>query len=182
LRVLRKELVREEASHDLDPLQVLIDLSELSISGYQAADWLRDNELIDIGLSDHARILATFSFADDPSSAERLVGALARLTDAAGGLPRAKPVMLPDPPQLELETVNRPRDAFFSRFEDVKASDAAGRIAAEQVTPYPPGIPAILPGERITAEVIDYLQSGVRAGMVLPDPVDPSLQTIRVMH
>jgi arginine/lysine/ornithine decarboxylase len=182
LRVLRKELVHEEASHDLDPLQVLIDLSELSISGYQAADWLRDNELIDIGLSDHARILATFSFADDPSSAERLVGALARLTDAAGGLPRAKLVMLPDPPQLELETVNRPRDAFFSRFEDVKASDAAGRIAAEQVTPYPPGIPAILPGERITPEVIDYLQSGVRAGMVLPDPVDPSLQTIRVMH
>jgi arginine decarboxylase len=52
LRVLRKELIREEASHDLDPLQVLIDLTELGISGYQAADWLRENEMIDIGLSD----------------------------------------------------------------------------------------------------------------------------------
>ena len=182
LRVLRKELLREEASHELDPLQVLIDLTELGISGYQAADWLRENELIDVGLSDHARILATFSTADDQSSAERLLGALRRLTDAASAMPEPKPVKIPDPAMLELETVNRPRDAFFSRFEDVKAKDAAGRIAAEQITPYPPGIPAILPGERITQEVIDYLESGVRAGMVLPDPADPSLRTIRVMR
>jgi arginine/lysine/ornithine decarboxylase len=182
LRVLGKELVREEASHDLDPLQVLIDLTELGISGYQAADWLRENEMIDIGLSDHARILATFSIADDPSSAARLRLALRRLTDAAGEMPQPKTVEIPDPPKLELETVNRPRDAFFSQFEDVNAKDAAGRIAAEQITPYPPGIPVILPGERITQDVIDYLQSGVQAGMVLPDPVDPSLKTIRVMQ
>ena len=47
-------------------------------------------------------------------------------------------------------------------------------------TPYPPGIPAVVPGERISAEVVDYLQSGLRAGMVLPDPADPTLETIRV--
>ena len=51
---------------------------------------------------------------------------------------------------------------------------------AEQITPYPPGIPAILPGERITADVLDYLRTGLTAGMVLPDPVDPELSTIRV--
>jgi arginine/lysine/ornithine decarboxylase len=182
LRVLREELIREEASHDLDPLQVLIDLTDLEISGYQASDWLRENELIDVGLSDHARILATFSFADDASSADRLLSALRRLTAAAAELPKPKRVELPQPRELELETVNRPRDAFFSRFEDVEAKEAVGRIAAEQVTPYPPGIPAILPGERITVEVIEYLQGGVQAGMVLPDPVDPSLGTIRVMR
>jgi arginine/lysine/ornithine decarboxylase len=53
-------------------------------------------------------------------------------------------------------------------------------VSAEQITPYPPGIPAIIPGERITAEVIDYLRTGLQAGMVLPDPADPTLKTIRV--
>jgi arginine/lysine/ornithine decarboxylase len=104
------------------------------------------------------------------------------MTDAASEISKPETVKIPDPPKLELETVNRPRDAFFSQFEDVKAKDAVGRIAAEQITPYPPGIPAILPGERISQEVVDYLQSGVQAGMVLPDPVDPSLKTIRVMQ
>jgi arginine/lysine/ornithine decarboxylase len=57
---------------------------------------------------------------------------------------------------------------------------AAGRIAAEQITPYPPGIPAVVPGERLNQAVLDYLRSGLEAGMVLPDPADPSLDTIRV--
>ena len=52
-------------------------------------------------------------------------------------------------------------------------TEAVGRVAAEQITPYPPGIPAILPGERITADVLDYLRTGLTAGMVLPDPTDP---------
>jgi arginine decarboxylase len=74
-----------------------------------------------------------------------------------------------------------PREAFFSRTEDVAAEKAVGRICAEQITPYPPGIPVLLPGERIDAEVVDHLRSGLRAGMVLPDPTDPELGTIRVM-
>jgi arginine decarboxylase len=182
MHVLEDELIGAEASNDLDRLQILTDISELGISGYQAADWLREHERIDLHLSDHARITATLSIADDESTTRRLIGALRRLVDAAGELPKPKPVKIPDPPELELETVTRPRDAFFSQFEDVKAKNAAGRIAAEQITPYPPGIPVILPGERITEPVIEYLQSGLAAGMTLPDPADPSLKTIRVMQ
>jgi arginine/lysine/ornithine decarboxylase len=133
-------------------------------------------------LSDHARMIATISMADDEATADRLSGALERLIDAVNDFPLPKPVKIPDPPALELETVTRPRDAFFSPFEDVKAKDAVGRIAAEQITPYPPGIPAIIPGERINQEVIDYLLSGLEAGMTLPDPADPNLKTIRVMQ
>jgi lysine decarboxylase len=48
------------------------------------------------------------------------------------------------------------------------------------MTPYPPGIPAVLPGERLTGPVLDYLVSGVAAGMVVPDPVDATLRTVRV--
>jgi lysine decarboxylase len=182
VHVLKNELVREAASHDLDLLQIFIDVSELQISGYQAADWLRQHKRIDMGLSDHARILATVSIADDTSTAGRLLDALRDLTDAARQLPPPTPITIPEPPDLELETVNRPRDAFFGQTEDVKAKDAIGRIAAEQITPYPPGIPVIVPGERITQPVVDYLLTGLKAGMTLPDPADPSLRTIRVMQ
>jgi arginine/lysine/ornithine decarboxylase len=182
MHVVRDELLGAEASNDLDRLQIMIDLSELGISGYQAADWLHEQERIDMHLSDHARIMATVSIADDETTADRLRGALERLTGAAEDFPEPKPVKIPDPPALELETVNRPRDAFFGQFEDVDAEDAVGRIAAEQITPYPPGIPVILPGERINQAVIDYLLSGLEAGMTLPDPADPSLKTIRVMQ
>lgn len=70
---------------------------------------------------------------------------------------------------------------FFGPVENVPFDEAAGRIAAEQITPYPPGIPAVLPGERINQRVLDYLRSGAEAGMVLPDPADPGLETIRVV-
>jgi arginine decarboxylase len=76
LHVLHEELIAEEASHDLDPMHVLIDVSALGISGYQAADWLREHHRIDMGLSDHRRIEGTLSMADDTSTPTRLVGSL----------------------------------------------------------------------------------------------------------
>jgi arginine decarboxylase len=180
LHLVQDELVRRQASHDLDELQVLIDVTELGISGYQAADWLREHERIDVGLSDHARILATLSISDDEETVERLRSGLTALIAAAPELPRPHEVKLPEPRDLELESVMRPRDAFFGPVEHVPVQEAIGRVAAEQITPYPPGIPAVVPGERINREVIDYLRSGLEAGMVLPDPADPKLDTVRV--
>jgi arginine decarboxylase len=180
LHVLEKELVQEEASHDFDPLHVLIDLQQLGISGFQAADWLREHEFIDVGLNDHRRIEATISTADDDETAARLLTALRHLADAAPSMPRPPQVQLPSQADLELETAMLPRDAFFGPVEVVPVAEAVGRIAAEQITPYPPGIPAALPGERLNQAVVDYLTSGVAAGMELPDPGDPQLSTIRV--
>jgi arginine decarboxylase len=56
-----------------------------------------------------------------------------------------------------------------------------GRIAVEMLTPYPPGIPAAVPGERLTRPVLDYLRSGVQAGMVIPDAADTTLDSVRVV-
>ena len=114
MHVLEDELLGAEASNELDRLQIMIDLSELGISGYQAADWLREYERIDMHLSNHARIVAMVSIADDDTTADRLRRALQRLIDAAHDLPRPKPIKIPHSLALELETVNRPRDAFFS--------------------------------------------------------------------
>ncbi|WP_458116006.1 aminotransferase class I/II-fold pyridoxal phosphate-dependent enzyme [Arthrobacter sp. D2-10] len=182
LHVLEDELVHAEASHDLDILHILIDVSQLEISGYQATDWLRENCRLDIGTNDHRRIEAVISVADDKDTADRLLAGLRALSTAAADLPRPSAVVIPSEADLYLETVMLPRDAFFGPVENVPVEEAAGRIAAEMATPYPPGVPLLLPGERINQAAIDYLRSGVEAGMVLPDPSDPSLKTIRVVR
>lgn len=74
-----------------------------------------------------------------------------------------------------------PRDAFFGAAEQVPVAQAPGRIAAEMITPYPPGAPGVLPGEVITRLVVDYLRSGLSAGMLLPDPADSELTSLLVV-
>ncbi|WP_006242334.1 aminotransferase class I/II-fold pyridoxal phosphate-dependent enzyme [Mycolicibacterium tusciae] len=181
LSVLEDELIGKEASHDLDRMQVLMDVSATGTSGYQAADWLREHAHIDVGMSDHRRILATLSYADGKETAGRLLEALHAWRSAADDFDKPTPMKLPSPDELELETVMLPRDAFFAHVEQIPADKAPGRISAEQMTPYPPGIPAVVPGERLNNAVVDYLRSGHAAGMNIPDAADPSLDTFRVV-
>ena len=182
LHVLEDELLHAEASHDLDRLQVLVEVGGLGISGYQAADWLRENRLLDMGLSDHRRIETTLSMADDVDTTDRLVAALTDLAAAAPSFDRPPAITMPDADAFDVDTVMPPREAFFGPVEMVPVGEAVGRVAAEQITPYPPGIPALIPGERITADILDYPRSGLGAGMVLPDPADQSLSGIRVVR
>lgn len=181
VEVLDDVLLGAEASHDLDRMQVLVDVAATGTSGYQARDWLREQRCLDVGLADHRRILATMSFADDRGSADRLLNALSGWRSAATSFEPPAPVRLPSPEEMQLESVVLPRDAFFGPTEMVAAAQAAGRIAAEQLTPYPPGVPAVVPGERLDIAVIDYLRSGLAAGIALPDAADPSLDHIRVV-
>jgi arginine decarboxylase len=181
VEVLDDELLGVEASHDLDRLQVLIDVSATGTSGYQAADWLREHHHLDVGMSDHRRVLVTLSFADDKATSERLLDGLWAWRKAANGFDPPPPIRLPSPDDIELESVRLPRDAFFAEVEAVPADQAGGRIAAEQITPYPPGIPAVVPGERLNDAVIDYLRSGLEAGMNVPDAADATLSTFRVV-
>ncbi|WP_336082749.1 aminotransferase class I/II-fold pyridoxal phosphate-dependent enzyme [Nocardia sp. SSK8] len=181
LTVMHDELLGVEASHDLDLLQVLVDISGTGASGYDAADWLRTHRHLDLGLSDHRRILATLSSADDAGTVDALVDALALWR---AGLDRPEPpqIRLPTPEDLQLESVMLPREAYFAPSEPVPAEHAAGRVAAEQLTPYPPGIPAVIPGERLGAGVMEYLRTGVAAGLNVPDAADPHLTTLRVVR
>ncbi|WP_030572469.1 aminotransferase class I/II-fold pyridoxal phosphate-dependent enzyme [Streptomyces aureocirculatus] len=166
---------------DFDPLPVVIEVAGLGITGYQAADWLREQYAIDVHLADHRRINTQLTHADSEETTRPLLQALTALARAASELPRPTRVEVPEPAELRLEQVLTPRDAYFGTVEDVSFAKAEGRVAAEMITPYPPGIPAVLPGERLTAPVLDYLRSGVAAGMNLPDAADGSLGTVRVV-
>ncbi|XVQ15063.1 aminotransferase class I/II-fold pyridoxal phosphate-dependent enzyme [Spirillospora sp. CA-255316] len=182
LHVEHDAFLGEGRAHDLDPLQIVIDLTGLGCTGYRAADRLRETHRVNLHLADHRRISAQLTTADDKESAAALLTALAYLSEHAGELRGGPSVDVPAPEELRLEQVMLPRDAFFGPAEQVPADRAAGRVCAETLTPYPPGIPAVLPGERITEPVMDYLRSGVAAGMVVPDAADPGLGGVRVAH
>ena len=177
----RSDFCRPGRAADMDPLQVIIDISALETTGYRAADWLRRTHHVNMHLVDHRRVSAQLTHADDESTADTLLAALRDLSARAGSLRPAPRVQVPDPAQLRLEQVMLPRDAFFGRVEQVPWQKAAGRLSAEMITPYPPGIPAVLPGERLTGEVLDYLRSGVDAGMVIPDTADSEVKSVRVV-
>jgi arginine/lysine/ornithine decarboxylase len=179
IRVMGDEFVGPDAATSYDPLKVVIDVAGLGISGYQGADWLREHQRVTVGLADHRRMVAQLTVADSEETASTLTRAIAALCDA--DLPSPPPVDLPSPADLELETALLPRDAFFADTEQVAAAAAVGRVSAEMITPYPPGAPAVLPGEVITTEVLDYLRSGLAAGMQIPDPVDADLESVRVV-
>ncbi|KUN63016.1 aminotransferase class I/II-fold pyridoxal phosphate-dependent enzyme [Streptomyces griseorubiginosus] len=167
---------------DFDPLPGVIDVTGLGITGYQAADWLREHRSIDAHLTDHRRIGMQITHGDDEETTGQLLDALRDLVRAAPEWGPAPRVAVPPPSELRLEQVRLPRDAFFGPAENVPVGEAAGRIAAEMVTPYPPGIPAVLPGELLTEPVLEYLRTGLAAGMNLPDPADATLETIRVVN
>lgn len=179
--VVDDDLLAVESTTGLDPFQVLVDVGELGVSGYDAGDWLRAHEALDLNLCDHRHLEANLSLADDDASADRLLRSLRRLRQAAPELPRPTPILFPTPEELEPEPAMPPREAFFSEAELVETKNAVGRIAAEPLTPYPPGMPVVVPGENITEAVVDYLRSGVAAGMAAPDAADHRLEHIRVV-
>ncbi|MET8473056.1 aminotransferase class I/II-fold pyridoxal phosphate-dependent enzyme [Streptomyces sp. NPDC006422] len=177
----RDDLTGPGLGHDLDPLPILIDVADLDTTGYRVADWLRSHRSLDVHIADHRRIGAQLTFADSPATLAPLLDGLRDVVEHRDELRGAPEVAVPKPSELRLEQAVLPRDAFFGPVEDVPLADAAGRIAAEMATPYPPGIPAVLPGERLNQQIITYLRTGLDAGMNVPDPADPSLRTIRVV-
>ncbi|MGR4880478.1 aminotransferase class I/II-fold pyridoxal phosphate-dependent enzyme [Streptomyces sp. LARHCF249] len=181
LRLMDREVIEAGLAAELDPLKIVADVRDLGISGMQAAEWLRAECHVDVGGSDSCRISASITHADDDETEKVLVGALRTLVDRADSIERQPAVHLPEPSALELEQACLPREAFFAEAEHVPARAAVGRIAAEMVSPYPPGVPVVAPGEVISAEVVDYLRSGVEHGMLIPDAADPSMKTLRVV-
>jgi lysine decarboxylase len=177
----RDDFCGDNLADAFDPLPGVIDIEALGITGYQAADWLRKHRSIDMHLNDHRRIGAQITHADDRDTVAQLLTALKDLAEAAPELRPAPRVEVPTPGELRMPQAVLPRDAFFGPSENVPVAEAVGRVATEMITPYPPGIPAVLPGERLTGPVLRYLRTGLDAGMNLPDATDSELQTIRVL-
>jgi arginine/lysine/ornithine decarboxylase len=176
------ELTRLPGVVAADPTHVLIETASVGLTGYQADDWLRDERQIDVELADHRRIMPLITFAHGEPEIDRLVRALRDLVEERGD-PGSDTDVRPLPTRSELRTeqVMTPREAFFAGTENVDARDAIGRVSAELVTPYPPGIPVAAPGEVYNEAMIYYLEEVVAAGGFVEGAVDQSLDELRVV-
>jgi arginine/lysine/ornithine decarboxylase len=165
-----------------DASHVMIETATVGLTGYQADDWLRDERQIDVELADHRRLMPLITFAHGEAEVDRLVRALRDLVDEHGD-PGAGTGVRPLPSRRELRTEQAmlPRDAFFAQAESVKPGEAVGRVSAEMITPYPPGIPVLAPGELVNQAAVDYLEEIVANGAFVEGASDQSLDTFRVV-
>ncbi len=180
LRVLESEdlgLTGPRTYGGLDPCKIVIDVRGRGMTGLAADRALRDVHGIAVEGSDPGRLYLVVGPGDSVASVRRLVLALAALgSPDQGASPRTRPPV----PAMPEQSVS-PRDAYFASHERVPLAKAAGRVCAELVTPYPPGIPVLAPGEVVTAELVQWLQCAVAAGVHLHGPDDPTVATLRVL-
>jgi arginine decarboxylase len=183
LRVVSTEqLGRLPGVAGVDPTHVLIETAAVGLTGYEADDWLRDERQIDVELVDHRRLMPLITFAHGEAEIDRLVRGVRDLVEERGQDPKEFDIRpLPSRPELRTEQAMLPREAFFAGTEDVDLRHAGGRVSAELVTPYPPGIPAVAPGEVYNEATIDYLEEIIAAGAFVEGAADQSLSTLRVV-
>jgi arginine decarboxylase len=181
LDVLDERLTGAPGVHAYDPLRLAVDVRGTGVTGYRIADELRRIDDINLELAMETVIVAMFGMGENAEhSATRLVAALRKVTEELGTEERepAPPFASP-PPWGPLEMP--PRDAFLAPQEAVPFEQAEDRIAAESLAAYPPGVPNVLPGERISAETLAFIRDTLAGGGKLRGAVDRTLRTIRVV-
>ena len=174
--------------HGYDETRIVITVNGIGYTGYEAEKILRVRYNVQVELADLYNVVALLTIGDTEASVAKLVGAVRELAredrpidifSPAGTLDRGEVGAHAMPPIPEV--VVTPREAFLADHVEVAFKKSAGRVCAEVVTPYPPGIPILCPGERITKEAIDYLRLELKAGVHIQGPVDKRLNAIRVL-
>ncbi len=161
-----------------DRTRLTITVSDLGITGFTADTILTEQFGVICELPSLRNLTFIFSIGTTARDADRLVHAIAQLAQQSHAL---EPI--PTPTQLPpAETVISPREAFFAEAQTVAIAESINQVSAELICPYPPGIPLLLPGERITAGAIEYLQQVKRSGGFISGCADPELQTIQVIR
>ena len=185
-----EEQVGKPGVFALDPTKITITVKALGYTGYEAEEILRRRYNVQCELADLFNCLALFTIGTTQDSADRLVYGVKELSredrpidvfSPSGVLERRLQTgtyNLPAIPPMRM----KPREAFLADTELVRFKGSAGRICAEVITPYPPGIPVISPGEEITPEIVDYLELEKKAGVRMQGPYDSELRSIRVVR
>ena len=158
----------------LDLTKVTVNVQGLGLTGQEAEEILRRELKVQCELSDAANLLFLITYADDAETISKLVDALKCLPS------RSKKISLP-PQSLSREILKAelsPRETFYSAVEVVPSEKSVGRICAEEITFYPPGIPLLMPGEKISAQVVEQIRNS--SGKVI-GASDLTLSTIKVV-
>ena len=178
--VVGEQLVGQPGVAAWDPLRIVIDVRGTGRTGYDVAAALRSSYDIYVELATHATLVLVLGIAQPTEPLQRLAHEFGEAVSAISR-PGTSPALSRGPAAFELGTALSPREAFLGRGETVSVDESVGRISAESIAGYPPGIPALLPGERITDEVVGYLRELTSAGARLHGAADPSFTTVRVL-
>jgi arginine decarboxylase len=133
-----------------------------------------------VEMADRDTIVPIVTLADEPRHVARFTDTLIAAVERHRAAPR--PPLAGLAWALDPDVVLAPRDAFFSPHETVPAAAAAGRVSAELVAPYPPGVPVLAPGERVTAEIVAALRAVLADGGRVAYAADPRLETLQVVR
>lgn len=172
-----RELAGRYGCADFDETKLGINIRQLGYTGYQVEALLREKYNIQMEMSDLYNILAIISLGDRMEDVAALVYALRELSAVRSGDTLCNATSLPD----SLEMIVSPRDAFYNAKKSVKLEEAAGEIAGEMVMAYPPGIPVICLGEKITSDMIDYIKLLKEQRCQLQGTSDPKVDYIKVL-
>jgi arginine decarboxylase len=180
LDVLDERLAGRAGVAGWDPLRLSIDVRGTGASGYRLATLARELDDISFELASENVVVTVFGMgAPAEPLAERLLAALRHAVEEIGtSAPEEHPEFAPPPPWGPLALT--PREAYLGPQEVVPFSEAEGRVAAESLAAYPPGVPNVLPGERLTRETLEFISESVAHGGYVRGAVDRELRTLRV--
>ena len=180
LDVLDESVIGNPGVAGWDPLRLTVDVRGTGVTGHRFADLAFDLG-IDYELATETVVVFTFGLGGSAAElAERLLEALDQVVRDLGNAEEESSVPFAVPPPwgpLEMSI----RDAFLGPQEAVPFDAAEGRIACESLAAYPPGIPNVLPGERLTRETLDFIADTLAHGGKLRGASDRTLETVRVV-
>ena len=171
-----RELINGDSVFDFDPTKLSVHTRDIGLAGIEVYDILRDEYDIQIEFGDIGNILAYLSIGDRPQEVERLVSALAEIRRRF----HKDPSGLLNQEYIDPEVVSSPQTAFYADKKSVPIEETEGMVCSEFVMCYPPGIPILAPGERITKEILDYIQYAKEKGCSMTGPEDPDILHLNV--
>ena len=172
-----RELIDGDAVCDFDVTKLSIYTRSIGLAGVEVYDVLRDEYDIQTEFGDIANLLAYVPVGDRPKDIERLVAALAEIRRNY----RKDSSKMLKAEYIDPEVVAAPQEAFYAEKESLPIAETAGRVCSEFVMCYPPGIPILAPGERITDEILAYIRYAKKQGCQMTGPEDMSIRRLNVM-
>ena len=172
-----KELVDGDAVFDFDTTKLSIFTRSVGLAGIEVYDILRDEYDIQMEFGDIANTLAYVSIGDRKKDIERLVSALADIKRNY----RKDPAKLFKTEYIDPIVDASPKDAFYANKKSLPLAETVGKTVAEFLMCYPPGIPILAPGERVTQEILDYIKYAKKKGCQITGPEDMSIKNLQVI-
>ncbi len=177
LYAFSRELINGDTIFDFDPTKISVHTRDIGLAGIEVYDILRDKYEIQIEFGDIGNILAIVSVGDKILNIERLISALYEVKRLYS---KSSAGML-DHEYIEPVVVCSPQEAFYSKKIQLPLKETLGKICAEFVMCYPPGIPILAPGELITKDALEYIIYAKEKGCNLTGAEDINTEKINIM-